>query len=71
LESGIIGAMVKFEPAGGNRKFSVNEKGGYYARSLHPCKVLCFLQAKDEYISAVVQCCNDSYHNEDGILVEQ
>ena len=39
-------AMVKFEPAEGNSNFPVNEKGGYYARNLYPCKVLCFLQQR-------------------------
>jgi len=64
-------AMVKFEPAGGSKNFPINEKGGYYARNLYPCKVLCFLQAKDKSIYAVVQCCNDSDHKEDGILIER
>jgi len=50
-------AMVKFEPAEGNSNFPVNEKGGYYARNLYPCKVFCFLQANDQSIYAVVQCC--------------
>jgi len=43
-------AMVKFEPVAGNR----NAKGGYYARDLYPCKLLCFLQANDNSIHATV-----------------
>jgi hypothetical protein len=64
-------AMIKFEPAAGDRSFPVNSKGGYYARNLYPCKVLCFLKAEDLSIYAVVQCCNASNHDEDGHLVER
>jgi len=38
--------MVKFEPTAGLRIFPVNAKGGYYARILYPCKVLCFCNHK-------------------------
>ena len=38
---------------------------------LYPCKVLCFLQANDNSIHAVVHCCNASNHKEDGKLLER
>ena len=64
-------AMVKFEPDAGDKNLPVNAKGGYYARDLYPCKVLCFLQANDDSIHAVVHCCNASDHKEDGKLLER
>ena len=64
-------AMVKFETVAGDMNFPANTKRGYYDRDLYPCKVLCFLQAKDDSIHAVVHCCNASDHKEDGKLMER
>jgi len=64
-------AMVKFEAARGQKDFPFNSKGGFYAINLFPCKIICFLQSEEnQSIQAVLQCCNASEHNEDGILVE-
>jgi len=64
--------MVRFEPARGQKDFPFSSKGGYFAINLFPCKIICFLQSEEnQSIQAVLQCCNASEHNEDGILVER
>ena len=62
--------MVKFEIDGETCDLSNEDQGGYYADNHFPAKVLCFMQAEDESIYAVVHSCFANTHDEDGILVE-
>jgi len=71
VSKGYDWAMVKFESVCGDKKFPVNAQGGYYDKDLYPCKVLCFLKAKDDSIHAVVHCCVASNHNNEFSLVER
>ena len=64
-------AMVKFEIDEETSDLSDDEQGGYYADNLFPAKVLCFMQAEDLSIYAVVHSCFVNTHAEDGILVER
>jgi len=63
--------MLDFDAPEDDSDYPMNGEGGYYDQNFYPAKILCFLQASDGSLHAVVNCCMTNDHKQDSILIER
>jgi len=63
--------MLDFDEPEDDSDYPINAEDGYYDKNFYPAKILCFLQASDGSLHAVVNCCMTNDHKQDSILIER